>query len=301
MKIFQRTATRLAISAVLGFGLAFGSSAVLAEDDEDTSAPAAEAKTEASALTDEEEPSLADQATNPTAPLMQLRLQNQYMPSMRNANGYSNAGLFQGVFPTRLGWGSGAQAMINRITIPYVTTPKIPGGGHATGLGDTVINTFFITSWLPKGEVFAWGPSITAPTAGDNDLTGGGTWRAGPTAVYLNTKTKSVQWGLLMFQQWSFDKVRASAQDASVLSIQPIFTKHFSKGWYIAAPDSPTTYDFKNNRWTVNLGGVLGRVTKWGTRNVQIFGGVYFNPVTYTNVPTSRVTFKLNISFLYPQ
>ncbi len=311
MKSLHRQGIRIAVSTVLGLGLALGSGVVQADDDDDTSAagakteasaPAAETKTEASApAASGGRESLAEKATNPTALLMQLRLQDSYNPSMRNANGYSNAGLFQAVFPTALGWGSSAEAIITRVTVPYVTTPKIPGGGHATGVGDSVINAFFITKWLPKGEMLVWGPTITIPTAGDNDLTGGGTWQAGPTVAYVNTKTKSIQWGFLLYQQWSFSKIRPTAQDVSVLNIQPIFTKHFSGGWYIGTPDAPNSYDFKNKRWKLNLGGVLGRVTKWGTRNVQIFGGVYFNPVTYTNVPTSRMTIKLNISFLYPE
>ena len=277
MKILQSRAIRIAVSAVLVFGLTLGGSVALSEED------------------------LASQATNPTAPLMQLRLQEQYQASWRDAGSYGNAALFQGIFPTALGWGSGAQAVINRVTMPYVTTPMIGGAGHATGMGDTAINTFFITSWAKKGAIIAWGPSITVPTAGDNSSTGAGSWQAGPTFVYLNTRTEGLQWGLMLFQQWSFDKIRVGAQDVSVLNIQPIFTKHFKNGWYIATPDSPNTYDFENDRWTLNLGGVLGRVTTWGKRPVQIFGGVYFNPVSYSGVPSPRVTFKLNISFLYPQ
>jgi hypothetical protein len=303
-RMINSTVFNIAVHAILFSALIFGSGAALSDDadDDDAQAPATKATPDKSAP--EGKPSLAEQATNPVAPLMQLRLQDQYTSSYRNADSYGNAAIFQGVFPTSLGWGKGAEAMINRVTLPYVTTPKIPGvngGDRSTGMGDMSLLTFFITGWLPKGQVFAWGTSLSVPTAGDNEYTGSGQWEIGPSAVYLNTSTPTIQWGLMAFQNWSFSKTRDNAAKQSIISLQPIFTKHFSKGWYVALPDSPTTYNFETSRWTVNLGGVVGRVIKWGKQPIQLFGEVTYNPVSYDDVVTSKLAFKVNLSFLIPE
>lgn len=104
------------------------------------------------------------------------------------------------------------------------------------------------------------------PSAGDNDFTGSGQWQAGPAAVFMVTPVPGLQTGLLAFQLWEFHETRSDAQDVSVLSLQPILTKYSDKGWYIALPDTPQTYNFETNEWALNLGGVLGRVFPAGGR-----------------------------------
>jgi len=295
------TLTLKLVNIALLVGLMSGSGAILAHE---ADKPAAADQKPTSATADESAAaSLAEKATDPTALLMQLRLQDSFFASYHNADSYGNAALFQAVLPAKLGWGSAAEAIINRWTMPYVTTPRIAGvsdDGRSVGFGDSVLNTFFVTSWLPKGQKLAWGPTITVPTAGDNEFTGAGSWQAGPVVAFVNTNTPSWQWGAMAYQQWSFNKTRKNAENVSILSLQPIITKHFSGGWYISAPDTPNTYDFKNKRWNLNLGAVVGRVTKWGPQPIQLFGGVYFNPVSYDDVPSAKVTIKFNISFLMP-
>jgi hypothetical protein len=296
-RMINSTVINIAVNAILFSALMFGSGAALSDDADDDDAQATPDKS-----APEAKPSLADQATSPVSPLMQLRLQDQYGVSYRNADSYSNAALFQGVFPSALGggWGSGAKSLIVRATIPYVTTPKVDGN-RSTGMGDMSVLGFFVTDWLPKGQIFAWGPSLSVPTSGNNEATGPGQWQAGPAAVYFNANTPTIQWGLMMYQNWSFSKTRDNATKQSTLSIQPIFTKHLNNGWYVALPDSPNTYNFETKRWALNLGGVVGRVTKWGKKPIQVFGGIYYNPISYDDVVTSKLTFKINISFLIPE
>ena len=285
----SRKKFRIITAAMLAAGLAAGCGSALAAD----SAPATQ-KSAGGA-------SLAEKATNPTAFLMQMRFQDAYTPSYRNADSYGNAALFQGVIPTKLGWGSSAEVMINRVTMPYVTTPEIEGvnnGRHATGMGDTLLNTWFITSWMPKGNTLVWGSTITIPTAGDNEHTGAGQWQAGPTMAYVNTNTPSWQWGGMFYQQWDFSSTRSDAEDVSVLSIQPIITKHFKGGWYISGPDTPNSYNFETNKWTLALGAVVGRVMNWGSQPMQYFAEATYNPVSNKDAPTPEWTFKVNVSFL---
>jgi hypothetical protein len=234
---------------------------------------------------------------------MSLRLQDAVTTGYRNADSYSNAAIFQAVIPTALGWGSAAEAMINRWTMPYVTTPKIPGvsdDGRSVGMGDSLINTWFITNWAAKGNKFVWGTTITVPTAGDNEFTGAGQWQIGPTVAYVNTLTPTWQWGGMVYQQWSFNKTRKNAKDVSIFSFQPIITKHFNGGYYISAPDTPSSYNFKSKQWVLNIGAAFGKITKWGPQPIQLFAEAYYNPMSYKDAVTSKLTIKLNISFLMP-
>jgi hypothetical protein len=243
---------------------------------------------------------LAEQATNPTAMLMSFRLQEAYTPSYTNADSDGNVVTFQAVVPTKLPWKS-VPAVINRWTMPYVSTPEVNGETSGSGMGDSFFNNFFNTTWLPKGHMFAFGPTWVIPTAGDNEKTGSGQWSVGPSAVYINTKTPSVQWGLLVYQVWDFAKARSDAQDVSTLYVQPVFTKHFSRGWYVSTPDAPQSYNFETDAWSLNIGGRLGKVTKFGGQPVDLWGGVYANPIDKDNTVSGRWTFKLNIAFLLPE
>ena len=67
---------------------------------------------------------LGSEATNPVAPLMSLRLQYQNSPSSYNADGYSQAAIFQAVVPIALS-SKAVPRLLNRVTTPYVSTPDL--------------------------------------------------------------------------------------------------------------------------------------------------------------------------------
>ena len=96
----------------------------------------------------------------------------------------------QPVYPVRVGdWN-----IINRAILPFIdipsglTTgiPEIPGatvGEGSTGLGDLNYTPFFSPA-VPKGFIWGIGPSISFPTATDDQL-GSGKWSGGISAVVL--------------------------------------------------------------------------------------------------------------------
>jgi len=246
---------------------------------------------------------LGEAATNPVSNLIQFRLQNQYTASSYNADSWGNAALVQTVvpLPSLSSKFDSLQGIVTRATLPYVSTPQIDDVGRKHGLGDTNFLAFAVPKVAPPKTVWGFGPALNIPTAGDNDFTGSGQWQAGPAAVFMVTPVKGLQTGLLAFQLWDFAEARSDAADVSVLSLQPILTKHFDKGWYVALPDTPQTYNFKTNEWTLNLGGVLGRVFPVGGRPMQIFGGVYHNPVEDNDIVAPEWTVKLQFGWLFPQ
>jgi len=242
-------------------------------------------------------------ATNPVSNLVQFRLQDQYTASSYNADSWGNAGLIQTVVPLS-GLASNFDSLkgiVTRATIPFVSTPKLDGIGRKNGLGDTNFLAFAVPEAAPEKTVWGIGPALNIPTAGDNDYTGSGQWQAGPAAVVMVTPVPGLQTGLLAFQVWDFHETRSNAQDVSLLSLQPILTKHFDKGWYIALPDTPQTYNFKTNEWALNIGGVLGRVFPVGGRPMQIFGGVYYNPIEDNEIVSPEWTIKFQVGWLFPQ
>jgi hypothetical protein len=244
---------------------------------------------------------LGSQATDPTAPLMSLRLQYQNNPSSYNADGYSQASIFQAVIPGSLPFESVPRA-IYRTTTPYLSTPDLGTGvGRKNGFGDTSLLALGVPDFGLKEQTLALGGSFTIPTGGDNEYTGSGQWQAGPAVVYINSRTKGLQWGALLTQNWDVSSTRSDAEDVSAMGIQPILTYHFSEGWYVSSPDLPQVYNFKTNNWSTNLGLLVGRVFPWRTRHLQVFGAVYYNSEDHEDIVASEWVTKINISFLMPE
>lgn len=243
--------------------------------------------------------SLAEAATNPVANLIQFQVQDVYNFENSNSDGYSNAFIIQPVVPVKLPWEK-VPLLITRTTIPYVSTPDLGSPvNRKHGLGDTVALGLFTPKLKTKGVQLGLGYTVTIPTAGDNDFTGSGKWQAGPAFLYINMRTPKLQWGLFAFQQWSFASTAGNREDVSKLSLQPFITKHLSKGWYIGSPDNPQTYNFKSDKWTLALGGQVGRVMKLGKLPVKLFIEPLYNPED--DGPSARWTVKFNMTMLFPE
>jgi hypothetical protein len=245
---------------------------------------------------------LGEAATNPVSNLIQFRLQDAYNPSVYNADSYSNAAIVQTVIPlsSLAKKFDSLKGIVTRATLPYVSTPDLDVVGRQHGFGDTNFLAFAVPKAAPKNTVWGIGPALNIPTGGTDRFTGSGSWQAGPAAVAMVTPMKGLQVGALVFHVWDFHDIRSDAADVSTTSIQPILTKHFDKGWYVSLPDTPQSYDWEEKNWTLNLGAVLGRVTKVGSQPMQFFGGVYYNPEN-NGVPAAEWTVKFQVGWLFPQ
>ena len=208
----------------------------------------------------------------------------------------------QAVIPVKLPW-ERAPLLITRTTVPYVATPNFKGPvSRKSGLGDSEM-LFLVTPKLKaKGVQLGLGVNTAFPTAGDNSFTGSGKYQIGPSALYINMRTPSWQWGIFSYQLWSVGSGRGGGDRDSVskLSLQPFVVKHFDKGWYVSTPDVPQTYDFKADKWTWALGPQVGRVMKLGKQPVKLFGEILNNPENNAG-PTANWTAKFNITFLLPE
>jgi hypothetical protein len=245
---------------------------------------------------------LGEAATNPVANLIQFRLQDQYTASSHNADSWGNAAIVQTVvpIPSLAKKFDSLKGIVTRTTMPYVSTPKLDGVGRKHAMGDTNFLAFAVPKAAPKKTVWGIGPALNIPTGGDNEFTGSGSWQAGPAGVVMVTPVKGLQVGALVFHQWDVYDIRSDAADVSTTFVQPILTKHFDKGWYVSLPDTPQNYDWEDEDWTYNIGGVLGRVFPVGGQPMQIFGGVYYNPEE-NDGPAAEWTVKFQVGWLFPQ
>jgi hypothetical protein len=107
---------------------------------------------------------------------------------------------------------------------------------------------------------------------------------------------------MFAYQLWDIASGKSGGDRPGVskLSLQPILIKHFAKGWYMASPDTPQTYDFKSKKWTWALGAQAGRVQKFGKMPVKWFGQILYNPEG-DNGATAKWTAKVNLTFLFPE
>jgi hypothetical protein len=154
---------------------------------------------------------LTTKATNPVGALIQLQLQDLYVPDSDNSSGYANTFIVQPVVPISLGDDGYFQNIITRPTIPIVTTPKV-NGNRETGVGDITWLTAptHTTFGSKRGEFTTWGPiaAVVLPTA-SKPQTGADVWSAGPGAIAVTNLSlangDSLMLGGLAYHLWGLD------------------------------------------------------------------------------------------------
>lgn len=187
----------------------------------------------------------------------------------------------QPVYPVTVGdWN-----LVNRAIVPLIDSPgpiagtsnipnPVPGDGK-TGLGD-INYSLFVSPVKYDNVIWGLGPSITAPTATDDQL-GSGKWSTGPTMVLLD-QPKWGSMGVLMRQLWSF----AGDSDRSKVSqflLEPFVNYNLPDGWYLLS-DLVLTANWNapsGQVWTVPLGGGAGKLMKIGDQLVNLRAEAYYN------------------------
>jgi hypothetical protein len=240
-------------------------------------------------------------AQNPLSSMYSLPLKFSYDQGAKNGN----AGIFtvQPVIPITIGnWN-----LVNRVIIPYADIPgpisgqpgnpnPIPGPG-ARGLGDINYSIFFSPVKTSK-IIWGLGPSINFPTA-TNDQLGSGKWSIGPTAVAL-TITDWGSMGGIARHLWSVagDSNRKYVNQSL---IEPFVNYNLDNGWFVMS-DLVITANWSaphNNRWTVPLGGGVGRVFNIGKQAINAKMELYHNIVRPDGAPDWKATFTWQ--FMFPK
>ena len=144
------------------------------------------------------------------------------------------------------------------------------------------------------------GPIAQFPTNTDDRL-GNDRWSLGASAVALKM-SKGSPWiyGALVNNVWS---VGGSDSDPnySNLLIQPFLNYNFTGGFYLSsAPIITAAWKADSgDRWTVPLGGGLGKIVQLGRLPLNLQLQAYYNVVTPDDGADWQLRFQ--IQFLFPK
>ncbi len=247
---------------------------------------------------------LAAAAQNPIASTMRFPLESSILFDSGEDKATGYVGNFQPVLPASI---SENWNLISRPIIPIMFTPGfVPGVAsnagapeEQAGFDDTFgigdINyTAFLSPKNSKGLIWGVGPSISAPTATD-DVLGSGKWSLGPSAVGLVIEKPWVG-GVLVRQLWSVGG-DSDREDVNQTLLQPFVNYNMADGWYLASsPVVLANWSARSGeRWTVPLGGGVGKILKLGGKQpANLSLHAYYN----VEKPTDAAQWQLQFTFM---
>jgi hypothetical protein len=217
---------------------------------------------------------LAKAAQNPVANLISVPLQNNFNFGVGPREVTQYVLNVQPVIPMTL---SEDWNLIARTVLPIINQPSAAAGiPSAFGLGD-INPSFFFSPAKPGKLIWGVGPTLTLPTATDSIL-GNGKWSAGPTAVALISHGHWVV-GALANNQWSY--AGWGEDNVNALLVQPFVNYNLPHGWYLSsAPIITSNWEASSNeRWTVPVGGGVGRIVHVGKAPVNLQLQTFYNVV----------------------
>lgn len=198
----------------------------------------------------------------------------------------------QPVIPFRL---SDDWNLITRTTIPIVSQVRLsPTDAPALGMGD-IVPMFALSPAHPGNLVWGVGPTFSLPTATEKNL-GTGQWAAGPSAVALLMPDPWV-FGVLISQLWSGPHV---TRPVNRTAAQLFVVYNLSDGWFLSSTPIITadwTVD-AHDRWTIPIGGDVGRVFEVGSQAMSASVGLYYNAVRPDFGAEWQA--RLNLTLIFP-
>jgi hypothetical protein len=217
---------------------------------------------------------------NPLSNLREVIFQLDVLPNVGPDNKTSWVETIQPVYPFDLpnDW-----KFVTYSIIPMISQPGLAlGDGRTDGIGDSTFFGYFV----PPNEgalIWGFGPSLQVPTHTDDDL-GIDQWATGPALI---VGAQPGNWSIfgLFDNIWSF--AGSGSEDINLFNFQyqavylfpegGLFPKDwfFITNWTIGADwEAPD-----NDRWTVPIGGGLGKQFKIGEHQFQAYGQLGYNVV----------------------
>ncbi len=226
------------------------------------------------------EPSAEDLAKvtqNPVGNLISVPFQNNTNLNFGPEKGTQNILNIQPVIPITVDkdWN-----IITRTIMPLIWMPSLgPDTPAKSGIGDIQFSA--LLSPASPGELI-WGLGAIAqlPTNSSDEL-GNKNWGLGPTAVVLHL-AQGDPWvyGVLVNNVWSLTSSQQGGSYNNGL-VQVFLNYNFPEGLYLTS--SPIlTVDWKadsSQRWTIPLGGGVGKIFRVGKLPVNTQISAYYNVV----------------------
>ena len=238
---------------------------------------------------------IAKQAQNPIANVISVPLENDFYPHTGTDKEDSYVLEMKPVVPFKL---SNDWNLITRTVIPIIQVPDLaPGVNGTSGLGDVQTSLFFSPAKVGK-VIWGAGPVISLPTATE-DILGTKKLSIGPTAVALSIQGHWL-FGALVQNLFSVAGPK-ERPDVNQMLLQPFVNYNMRHGWYLtSSPVITSNWEANsNNRWTVPVGGGVGRIVHFGKIPVNTYAQVFRN-VERPNGTTSWSA-RFQMTFLFPQ
>jgi hypothetical protein len=225
-------------------------------------------------LTPEE---LAKLAQNPVGNLISLPFQNNTNLNFGPEKGTQNILNIQPVIPISV---NSEWNIITRTIVPVIWNPALgPDTPGKDGVGDTVF-TAFLSPANPGRWIWGAGPVVQIPTNSNSQL-GNKNWGLGPSFVVLHL-AHGDPWvyGVLVNNIWSVTSNKTGGSYSNGL-MQPFLNYNFEGGLYLtSAPILTVEWKAESgNRWTVPLGGGVGKIFHFGKLPVNSQLSAYYNVV----------------------
>jgi len=220
---------------------------------------------------------LAKKAQNPVANMRSVQFQNNTNLGTGPDNATQNMLNIIPVVPIKL---SKDLLLITRTIVPITSQPDFltpEGEGRINGLGDTTFSSF-ISPMAAQSTTWGVGPIFLVPTATDDAL-GADKWGAGITAITLATPGNWVYGGIAS-NVWSVGG--PGEQDINLFSFQYFINLNFDHGWYaMTSPIITANWEAdSDHRWTLPVGGGMGKIVKLGKQPVNFQLSAYKNVMT---------------------
>lgn len=231
---------------------------------------------------------LVKQANAPISSILQVRLQDTYVPQFTGLSGKGNTFSIALTMPLPK-YRLLPIPQLSLFTIPAAVT--LPGG--LTGFGDL---RFLDIAVFQVGRNVFWGvgPTFIFPTASKRQ-TGLGKWQAGPAAAIAFTPEKWLL-GVLIQNPISFAGDRDRI-DANAMILQPFVTYQLANGWFVKSQPQ-MFFNWKTGKQILPLDLGLGRVFRIGRQNVNCFVEPFWN-ISHDG-PSPKYGIVFGVSLLYP-
>jgi hypothetical protein len=240
---------------------------------------------------------LAKLAQNPVGNLISLPFQNNTNFNVAPESGTQNILNIQPVIPISI---SGEWNIITRTIVPVISMPSLgPGTERENGIGDTVF-TAFLSPAKPGAWIWGLGPVVQLPTNTIDEL-GNKNRRHGASFVVLHLEHGSPWvYGVLVNNVWSLSSSKQGGAYSTGL-IQPFVNYNFKEGFYLTSAPIMTV-DWKadsGQKWTVPLGGGVGKIFHLGKLPVNAQLSAYYNLVHPDYGANMQI--RAQLQFMFPK
>jgi hypothetical protein len=249
-----------------------------------------------SAFAQDDAADLAKKLANPVSSLISLPIQVNYDENMGPSEDGSVWKInIQPVLPFSMNddWN-----IISRTILPIINQTDVPVKGMGeSGIGDIVQSLFFSPKEPTSGGwVLGVGPVFLLPTGSEDALTAD-KWGVGPTVLALKQVGPWTIGGLVNhIESFAGEDAR---DDVSATFLQP-FASYVTPTKTTLALSLESTYDWKNEEWSVPVNFNVSQMLKVGPQIMQASVGARY----WADSPDTAADgwgFRAQLTFLFPR